>query len=336
MLTIAIPTFNRSKEISALCNNLHAEILKLDTQSVKVVISNNGSTDDTYKVLNAIGHEFASLFTIHHQAQNIGYDRNIDFLLRNIHDDFVLFLSDDDGVETGAILTVLEYLSLEKIADITIFENRFYDSQLLNRLDIREDFFKELEMGTGGGEVFYPIGTQIFSTLKSEFFGGISGLCFRTKLAAAVDTKKYFDTNWIHFGILNSLLNNSSLRVVCDPLIKYRLDNKSTRWNDIEVHAGILSIYMLHAKEERRGLYFGAIRKYESMFRNSLIGNSRLGICRAVGIFSIIFSAFNFITLGFFIRNSLIIFASTLFNSKQLFRLKHFLYRRNGSIKNNS
>ncbi|MBL7004978.1 MAG: glycosyltransferase, partial [Gammaproteobacteria bacterium] len=79
-LTIAIPTYNRSARLEKALVNLCAEINSASKKSnVTVYVSNNGSTDDTDKVISQCSKLFIESgipFSSSRVESNQGFDAN--------------------------------------------------------------------------------------------------------------------------------------------------------------------------------------------------------------------------------------------------------------------
>lgn len=104
LLTIAIPTWNRAEHVEAQLKR---------TQTIapgpwEVVVSDNGSTDDTLLRLTQQESEFESLdlgkrFRYVRHSQNRGFDWNVLFLYGNARGKFVWMLSDDDWFDPQSL-----------------------------------------------------------------------------------------------------------------------------------------------------------------------------------------------------------------------------------------
>lgn len=106
MLTIAIPTFNRSKFVSSNLKELLRDELDAD---LNILISDNGSSDDTYERLIEISEGNDSV-RINKMASNQLFLGNIRWLIENCESEYIVFCSDEDqvrGVELGRLKQLL-------------------------------------------------------------------------------------------------------------------------------------------------------------------------------------------------------------------------------------
>ena len=107
ILTIGIPTYNRSKYFRKCISNLYKHVG--DMPWVEVFVSNNDSTDDTEKIASQYLHH--KNFRYYKQPVNI-VAKNFDYLYENAKGDFVVACGDDDYYSPEAILNLLETICL--------------------------------------------------------------------------------------------------------------------------------------------------------------------------------------------------------------------------------
>ena len=120
ILSIAIPTYNRSKFLRRNLDLLYAQ--KDDFQEqVEIIISDNNSTDDTFKIIE----EFKTLaleFQYIKNQNNIGAELNILQCYSFAKGDFILVLGDDDALIPGTVKNILNLIQVNKSIG-TIFLN---------------------------------------------------------------------------------------------------------------------------------------------------------------------------------------------------------------------
>jgi glycosyltransferase involved in cell wall biosynthesis len=107
LLSIAIPTYNRAKELNAALAAVFAQIDALggDAVKVEVVVCSNGSTDDTDAVVSRHQHRPQLRYFVN--DRNYGIDENIRRVVRHTRGEFVRLLSDDDTLVPGSIQALL-------------------------------------------------------------------------------------------------------------------------------------------------------------------------------------------------------------------------------------
>jgi len=112
LLSIAIPTFNRSQKLQSQLDSLNKVISKSRfNKSIELLVSDNFSDDSTSEVLNNfLALEKNYLFTVNKNSENLGADRNFGITIIKSSGKFVWILSDDDLVHSSAINFICESL----------------------------------------------------------------------------------------------------------------------------------------------------------------------------------------------------------------------------------
>jgi glycosyltransferase involved in cell wall biosynthesis len=112
LLTISIPTYNRSKRLDKALHDLLYQIKKLEsTSKISVYISDNGSIDDTNEIINKhqkIYNNSNISFSFTCLNKNYGFDHNVLQCYVNCKTEYIWFLSDDDNIIDGAINSILD------------------------------------------------------------------------------------------------------------------------------------------------------------------------------------------------------------------------------------
>jgi hypothetical protein len=119
LLSICIPTRNRASLLEPLLRLLLAEAHQLGGQ-VEVVVSDNGSDDETPHVLESL--RTLGPLRVHRNAENRGAIRNILQVVELAHGEYCMFLGDDDLIVAGG---------LERLVSI-VDEHRQLDGFYLN------------------------------------------------------------------------------------------------------------------------------------------------------------------------------------------------------------
>ena len=91
-LTIAIPTLNRARDLRRAIDSALAQ----SSPAIEVLVSNNGSTDDTRAVLESYNHPRLRAY---HHATTIPAAEHGNFLIEAARGELFLGLSDDDYLE---------------------------------------------------------------------------------------------------------------------------------------------------------------------------------------------------------------------------------------------
>ncbi|MBC7883012.1 MAG: glycosyltransferase [Anaerolineae bacterium] len=110
LLTIVIPTFNRSTQLDKQLNWLARAIKGFEDQC-EILISDNCSTDDTQSVIARWQSVFTELpFRSNRNDQNLGILGNIAYCIQATRTPYLWTIGDDDSVEEKALPYVLNNL----------------------------------------------------------------------------------------------------------------------------------------------------------------------------------------------------------------------------------
>lgn len=128
ILTIAIPTYNRSRYLGMALDSIRAALNELDETgraAVDIFISDNCSPDDTPAVVARHLDLPARRVTAVRNDSNVGPDRNVRQCYRSAETPYVWILGDDDVILPGGIAKVLAALA-DGTADIVYAESYGY------------------------------------------------------------------------------------------------------------------------------------------------------------------------------------------------------------------
>ncbi len=132
ILTVTIPTWNRASLLSDLLEQLIQQIIADNLQSkVEVLISNNGSDDNTEQ----IGLEFKSKFsfiTYNNNEKNIGARDNVLKCMEIANAEFLILLGDDDRINNGALKRIIECLENNPDTGILLDNHNFKKNPFTN------------------------------------------------------------------------------------------------------------------------------------------------------------------------------------------------------------
>jgi len=158
-----------------------AQVDSRNADLIELFISDNCSTDNTsLTVQERLKHTGIAVRYVRN-SENLGYDRNVDQVVRMAQGKFVWTLSDDDRLIPGSINTVLQILERMPAAAL-VFAN--YDRTRVN--DYAENGYC-----IDGNEYFE----------KSRFQGGlISSNVINKQVWEQVMNDSAFGSGWIHFA----------------------------------------------------------------------------------------------------------------------------------------
>lgn len=180
LLTIGIPTYNGEKSIYNTFKSIKNAISNKNEGLIEVVVSDNASTDLTLKIVNNFQNETSLTIRYFCNDTNLGFDRNVDLIVKHALGKYVWLLSDDDTIAVNAIDIVIEQLSK---GDYVLVVINFYNSIKIISKNI---------------EIFQS-GNSLFEKIKFKN-GLISSNIVNRSIWLNLNMSRYFDTEWIHMG----------------------------------------------------------------------------------------------------------------------------------------
>lgn len=208
LLSITIPTFNRSNSLINTLDSIAHQIGSIDPSLIEIVVSDNCSPDRTEECVNAwIGEHPDIPIRYFRNDENIGFDANCDVAIQRANAIFAWLMSDDDFLEVGAIPRV--YSLLEENRDVVF---AFVNYTIFGK-DGPEDSACVL---TNIARV--PGGELIVRTRSA--FALVSSCVFRRNLWLSADASRHFGTNWIHLLMARDLLLSGESLIIGEKLIR--------------------------------------------------------------------------------------------------------------------
>ncbi|RKP59074.1 glycosyltransferase family 2 protein [Pararobbsia silviterrae] len=276
LLTLSIPTYQRSGFLAATLEQLRAEIQALDAPErrarVEVVVSDNASADDTPQVVADVQAKGLPIRYIRN-AENIGSDSNIAQCFNTAHGDYVLILGDDDLFVDGGLRALLDAL-----------ERREWGVVCMRPYGFENDFRKEHPGGTGRDVEFD--GADDFLPAIGPLLTLISSCVINKRLVGDVDAMDFRGGNLVQVHLVLRAAIAARANLLMDRYLVACKRNNSGGYDFSQVFVtnlgGILDSYTAN------GLGAHAIRRYETrlmvayypfyLFRQRL---ARIGDARA-------------------------------------------------------
>lgn len=141
ILSICIPTYNRSYLLDRMLATLELALAKVPEHSCEIVIRDNASADDTQEVINRFGDRHA--IRCFRNEENIGAMRNMLSVPLDAKGEFVWLLGDDDLVAPEAFVTILKQIG----------QNTDVDGHIASHAIMYEDLREESERLILSGEL---------------------------------------------------------------------------------------------------------------------------------------------------------------------------------------
>lgn len=146
ILSIAIPTWNRSSCLQISLTRLLPQIGSFENE-IELIISDNASNDDTLVLLNRFKHLYPSLnFQILTSKENYGFFGNFLKCIQEAKGSYFWLLSDDDYIASGLLNTIVPALKSQNVGAIFFKEwssNKSIKSKNFIKYVNRDDFFND-------------------------------------------------------------------------------------------------------------------------------------------------------------------------------------------------
>ena len=207
-LTVGIPTWNGESTIKTTIRSVLRCIPDNARDRVEIIVSDNASTDGTAAMVKPCVSKSAPTVTYHVNQTNLGFDRNVDKVMRLARGKFVWLLSDDDELAPGAIEKVISVVS--KYPQVAAVFVNFH-----HIVSIRTDKDRLCR----NGEEFFHV-----SHFKS---GLVSSNIFSTEVWCGQNLSRYFGSRWIHLAYLVEALSTRPAYVIAH---QYLIQGNRWRW----------------------------------------------------------------------------------------------------------
>ena len=127
LITICIPTFNRSEFVISQLNFLLKEITSYKN-IIEIKVADNCSSD-FHKAKLIDFHSKNDHFELILNNENLGLIGNINLLATKATTEYVWFLGDDDILRPGILAQIVNILSLNKVNYVYLNFDAFYDTE---------------------------------------------------------------------------------------------------------------------------------------------------------------------------------------------------------------
>ena len=255
-LTVGIPTYNRAEDLCLALETVLAQVDDRVRDQMEIVISDNASSDQTQQVVNEYTERYPDLIFYRRNPSNLGFSRNVDAVVRHARGEFVLLLSDDDGLDDNAIKTVWGILDEHKDLGVVLLSETPYDS------DLRFPLSTTSGLVARKGGMFYSPGLEYVKRTRIFPPFLVSGYVVRREAWLQSCLNDFTETICVHILTVLPMLLDHSAYVSYSSSIRYRTENKGgNRWLD-ELHPFTLYLNLLIGCRAIKGLYPFRLHRY--------------------------------------------------------------------------
>jgi len=215
LLTIAIPTFNRSSYLDRALNYLTSQP-GITSKDVEIIISDNCSSDDTSVTVSKYISTGVNITYIRNES-NIGAEKNVVQCFNIAKGQFIWIMGDDDFLIPNTLSRIVSLLSSNSGVGVCYIHNKWFTdpgaSQFTN--------ISKLNWALEADSIGFLNKVHYWTTFLS---GSIINKKIITELK--IDTGKYVGTNLPHLGwVLPAIFSGKGNIVIYDELIICQADN---------------------------------------------------------------------------------------------------------------
>jgi len=187
LLTIVVPTYNRSHCLRTLLSALTAELAGLQGR-VAVILGDNASSDDTPALTAAFAAGWSGTQVLRHE-RNLGPDENFCRCVEQVRSPYFWIIGDDDIPRTGlvaALLTLLDQSSPDLVYLNSHWSERLPDGAMHGRLNAPLNAV--------------CMNRLAFARRVHVWTSFISGCVVRRSLAPDASLRRFASTNLVQLG----------------------------------------------------------------------------------------------------------------------------------------
>lgn len=194
LLSICIPTFNRSEELKKCLNNIIRQIVDNKFQHlVEIIVTDNASTDDTKAMISRV-RESDVILRYHRNQENIGYDRNLDMALGLAQGVYCWTINDNTIIIDSALVKLTGILEDINYAALVL---RPYDENA--KMILHKNGVEYLE--------------------QEGLLGGKLSRCIFRREFLPLDRAKYYENYWFHFSMLLEMIAQKPVAMLHELII---------------------------------------------------------------------------------------------------------------------
>jgi abequosyltransferase len=230
MLSICIPTYNRSTYLKAALNSIFSQVEGSWNDSVEVCVSDNASTDDTESVVSEFQTDSRLRVIYRRNEQNLGADRNYLRVIELATGKYCWFLGSDDVIKPGAIAKILSELHSAPEVDIFVCSRTAVELKTLTPIAdecyLDEGFERKIFNFSKRSELLEYF---THSSRLASVFAYISSIVFRREKWNSVHGEDAFiGTAYVHaYKLLSFIPLGCLLKYIYAPLVFARMGQDS-------------------------------------------------------------------------------------------------------------
>ena len=293
-LSICISTYNRGKVIGETLDSILSQI----NTGVELIVVDAASPDNTADVMSEYLLRHPQI-RYYREKVNSGIDRDYDKAVGYAKGDYCWLMSDDDLLQTGSILQVLNSLKCNPDLVVVNAEVRNANfSKLLNSRILK--FTTDRDYAEDDSEKFF--------LNAADYLSYIGGVVINRNLWLERDRATYYGTLFVHVGVIFQSPPLRKVKVISEPLITIRYGNAMWTARSFEIwmfkwpeliwgfssFSNTLKYQICHPKPWKNAkslIYNRALGAYSLNEYNKFIATKTIGIAKLLAFIISIFPA---------------------------------------------
>ena len=205
-LTIGIPTYNRGLKLKKLLTVIDKQVSKINNPKIELIISNNNSEDNTKGVIEKFTFSSKIKVKIINQKINIGFDANVDSILKSSSGIYTWTLGDDDELKDEAIKDVYDVVQSYNNYKFIFINYLISSGNGIINSNCQINFSKEIN----------SVDLLRIIDYSNSF---VSSCVFKTSEWNKIDVQPYMNSYWVHLFMSKEILNEGKSYIIGNPLI---------------------------------------------------------------------------------------------------------------------
>lgn len=257
ILSICIPTHNRSSYLQEALSNLIPEAKKFE---IAIFVLDNHSTDDTSIVVNKLMKDYHNIF-YKKQTSNVGLDKNMLDVINMSDTDYCWWLGDDDIIADNAFIEIMPLLKNNVKPDFILVNGVFISNDLKKK--IKKQVFNLAQ------NTIYNDNVKFFEHYYNKIPFGNLIVNRKLFLKYNFDYKRFIDSSHAYAGAVFDYLSHHkkmkgsiNIFVIAKHLVYLRGGQKSWSKQYAEIHFLHIPRYHHLLLDEYASTSENALQKY--------------------------------------------------------------------------
>ena len=209
LLTIAIPTYSRSRELRRALDAIACQY----DERVEVLVSDDASPDDTELIVSEAQKNMPIRYI--KNKENLGYDRNFLQCYKKATGKYVMLMGNDDFLLEGSVEHILDYLETNSNVD-WVYVNFKKFKEIDNRIIFEDSYTPEINDR-------FNVSKTEFMKYASVWVSTLTSIVHREKALKIKCYAEYFDTFFLAVCIPLEITKDAGYRlgIIGQALIAY-------------------------------------------------------------------------------------------------------------------